>query len=336
MGMWYNQSFNESICPKLPPLTTGRYVRDTDILLSLSYSKSPSLRQFWTTHYVRDLANFMTHVEFDRAKRPPQDVFALLRIGDSASSSTVLPVMAKARNLRSHKTIIFPSNMNSLFRDQLGKLQQLVQDSRDTPWAEKKEAVVWRGSCTGVRYDTSVPNTRVAFVHRWHNATKDKIDVALASPCDRLPQPWRTRYQHNSWVQNKMSMNETLSYKYLLSLEGNDVATNLKWLLASSSVVFMPVPTASAWLMEDILVPYVHYIPVALDGSDLLEKLEWAQANDDKCQWISQQATKYMDDMWLSPQAQADHAAIRLGMAQRYYEQFGHAMGECVAKNTKM
>jgi hypothetical protein len=35
---------------------------------------------------------------------------------------------------------------------------------------------------------------------------------------------------------------ELLQHKYLLALEDNDVSTGLKWMLMSSSVVFMPVP----------------------------------------------------------------------------------------------
>ena len=36
----------------------------------------------------------------------------------------------------------------------------------------------------------------------------------------------------------------------------------LKWQLASNSVVFMARPSVVSFLMEDELVPYVHYIPV--------------------------------------------------------------------------
>ena len=41
--------------------------------------------------------------------------------------------------------------------------------------------------------------------------------------------------------QPAISERRLLQYKYLLSLEGNDVATGLKWMMLSDSVVFMPV-----------------------------------------------------------------------------------------------
>ena len=53
-----------------------------------------------------------------------------------------------------------------------------------------------------------------------------------------------------------------LKYKYLLSLEGNDVSSSLKWMLYSNSVVFMRNPRIVSWIMEDHLEPYIHYIPL--------------------------------------------------------------------------
>ena len=40
------------------------------------------------------------------------------------------------------------------------------------------------------------------------------------------------------------------------------MASGLKWMLFSNSVVFMAPPTKTSWAMEEKLVPYVHYIPL--------------------------------------------------------------------------
>lgn len=34
---------------------------------------------------------------------------------------------------------------------------------------------------------------------------------------------------------------------------GNDAASGLKWMLASNSVVFMPLPRVETWAMESLL-----------------------------------------------------------------------------------
>ena len=67
--------------------------------------------------------------------------------------------------------------------------------------------------------------------------------------------------------------------KYQLSNEGNDVATGLKWQLYTDSVVVMPPPTMETWALEGALEPFVHYVPVKRDWSDLEERLMWAEAH---------------------------------------------------------
>lgn len=71
-------------------------------------------------------------------------------------------------------------------------------------------------------------------------------------------------------------VSEQLRYKFILSLEGNDVATNLKWIMSSNSIPIMPKPTCETWFMEGKLVADENYIEIAQDFSDLEEKLEKA------------------------------------------------------------
>jgi hypothetical protein len=91
-----------------------------------------------------------------------------------------------------------------------------------------------------------------------------------------------------------MSIAEMLKYKFLLSIEGNDVATNLKWILLSNSVVLMAKPTKCSWFMEDMLVPFTHYVPLNDDYSNIKEMFLWCMNNLEKCKNISQNATDYM------------------------------------------
>ena len=48
----------------------------------------------------------------------------------------------------------------------------------------------------------------------------------------------------------------------------------------------MPPPTVNSWLMEELLVPYKHYLPVLPDWSDLEEKVTWCLQNEEHCQNI--------------------------------------------------
>lgn len=86
---------------------------------------------------------------------------------------------------------------------------------------------------------------------------------------------------------------EMLAYRYIISVEGNDVATNLKWAMASNSVVIMPRPRVETFFAEGLLIEYVHYVPIKDDCSDLVDKVLWCEARRDKCRGIAEAATQY-------------------------------------------
>ncbi len=106
-------------------------------------------------------------------------------------------------------------------------------------------------------------------------------------------QPWRTRLlekyinhplcdfgqvnadkegRHSEFVKPFMTMQEQMNYKFVCTIEGNDVATNLKWVMSSNTIAVMPRPTVESWFMEHELVADYHYICIKDDYSDLIEK----------------------------------------------------------------
>ena len=62
------------------------------------------------------------------------------------------------------------------------------------------------------------------------------------------------------WNKPKISLEKHLDYKFILSLQGNDVATNLKWIMSSNSIAVMPKPTMETWFMEGKLVGGKHFL----------------------------------------------------------------------------
>ena len=77
------------------------------------------------------------------------------------------------------------------------------------------------------------------------------------------------------WQQPFMSVEEQLQYKFLICLEGNDVASNLKWAMSSNSIVVTPKMRYETWFMEGALEPGVHFIQVEDDWSDFEEKIRY-------------------------------------------------------------
>ena len=90
-----------------------------------------------------------------------------------------------------------------------------------------------------------------------------------------------------------MSINEQLQYKFILSIEGNDVATNTKWIMSSNSLCFMTKPKFETWFMEGRLKPNYHYVLVKDDYSDLEEKVQYYISNPAEAKNIISNANKY-------------------------------------------
>lgn len=96
------------------------------------------------------------------------------------------------------------------------------------------------------------------------------------------------------WMKNRMTINEQLQYKFILCLEGNDVASNLKWVMSSNSIAVMPKPKYETWFMEGTLVPDYHYIFIEDDYSNFEEKIAFYINNEDECEKIIKNAHEFV------------------------------------------
>ena len=100
---------------------------------------------------------------------------------------------------------------------------------------------------------------------------------------------------HDEWYKKKVSLDHHLKHKFILCIEGNDVASNLKWVMSSNSVAVMPKPKFESWFMENMLIPDYHYIQIKDDYSDLEKKLKFYIKNTEKLQQISINANNYVN-----------------------------------------
>ena len=100
--------------------------------------------------------------------------------------------------------------------------------------------------------------------------------------------------QGDKYLVEKMTIDEQLEYKFILSLEGKDVATNLKWIMSSSSLAVMPRPKYETWFMEGALIPNHHYVLIKDDYSDLEERLNYYIENTAEALEIVRNANEYV------------------------------------------
>ena len=117
----------------------------------------------------------------------------------------------------------------------------------------------------------------------------------------------------------EMSLYDHLYYRYIMCLECNDVASNLKWVMSSNSIAVMPRPTCESWFMEGRLIPGYHYIEIADDYHDLIDKVEYYEAHPDEAKAIVEHAHEWVRQF----QDTKREKIISLMVLERYFQQTG-------------
>ena len=177
-----------------------------------------------------------------------------------------IPSFVKSRPISNYNenSVLLPLDSNRHFN--------FIDDQ--TKFVEKKDEAVWRGAAYQKhRIDFLESCMDLPFINLGNTAKIDGKTMICESP--------------------KMPIKEQLKYKFIISLEGNDVATNLKWIMSSNSVCIMPRPKYETWYMEGKLKPGIHYIEIQDDYSDLEEQFRIYANKPEWCEQIIFNANEY-------------------------------------------
>lgn len=231
---------------------------------------------------------YMDLYEYTRYFEP--DLKLPYRFGDETAVPE-RPTLVKARPIGG-------DNANSVLFN-LNKIRHFVFANDRLDYADKRDLLVWRGNAK--------QENRKRFLERFHD--HPRCDVGHAHRKNR----------DSPWIKNFLSINEQMKYKFILSLEGYDVASNLKWIMASNSLCFMPRPRRETWFMEGRLVAGRHYVPLADDFSDLEEKIDHYLGHPAEAREILAHAQRYVAG-FRNP---ATEDLVALLVLQKYFELSG-------------
>ncbi len=195
-----------------------------------------------------------------------QDLRWILDAGDKPYVAPE-PAIVKNRPIVEH-------NENSVILN-LDKNRHFLFVRDNKPWRDKKNMTIFRGDL-GPRKEN-----RDVFMNRWYG--HPMVDAASTNRSE----------QHPEWQREKLTIGDHLDFKFIMSLEGNDVASNLKWIMSSNSIAVTPCLTQETWFMEGTLIPNYHYIEVKPDFSDLEERLTYYIEHPDEAEAIIQHAHDY-------------------------------------------
>ncbi len=166
---------------------------------------------------------------------------------------------------------IHGDNRNSVLLN-LDKVRHFVFLRDRLAFAEKRDQAIFRGTVSDKPH-------RWKFMEMFHG--HPLCDAGCVKDGPGVPAEWRS---------GPLTLYDHLRHKFIISLEGNDVASNLKWAMSSNSVAVMPRPTYETWFMEGTLVPEEHYIEIRPDYADLEEKLRHYIAHPAEAERISANA----------------------------------------------
>lgn len=200
------------------------------------------------------------------------------------------PTLLKSRPINAN-------NENSVLLN-LDKVRHFIFLNDTIKFEDKKDLLVWRGRAH--------QEHRKYFLNKFY--THPLCDVGqIIKKEDKEEIPWE---------KPKMSLKEHLNYKFILAIEGNDVASNLKWVMSSNSLAFMVKPKYETWFMEGTLIPNYHYVLLKDDYSDLEEKIKYYATHIDEAKQIIANAHAYIEPF--KNQKQED--IISLLVLEKYFK----------------
>ena len=175
----------------------------------------------------------------------------------------------------------------------------------DIPFRKKENRAIFRANIDHLHKNHVY---RLRFVERYFGHPLCDIGVSNHAPVVK-----------EEWIRERISEFDHLTYKFIMCLEGNDVATNLKWVMSSNSLAVMSRPRYETWYMEGRLVPNYHYVEIKPDYSDLEERIQYYIDHPDEAEAIVRHAHEWQEQFF----DRRREKLISLMVLHRYFERTG-------------
>lgn len=73
---------------------------------------------------------------------------------------------------------------------------------------------------------------------------------------------------------------------------------------------------------RELLEPWVHYVPLNQNITDIEEKMQWVVENDYAARRIAERASLWMEDLCFHPDAELDDRLVQEEIVRRYRAHF--------------
>lgn len=158
-------------------------------------------------------------------------------------------------------------------------IKNIRAHSAKIPWNQKKNYALWRGSLT-----KNIRSRLCQISLEYQEYLDAKLNVQLEDPLAQ------EALEQQGLFGNRVSWEEFLACKYLPLVDGCCCAAPaFQWRLFSKCLTLKQESEEIQWFYG-ALQPYVHYVPIQNDLSNLIEQIQWAQTHDAECKQIANNA----------------------------------------------
>ncbi|KAJ7211577.1 glycosyl transferase family 90-domain-containing protein, partial [Mycena pura] len=212
------------------------------------------------------------------------DASSFLMYSASADFTTDLyPILSQSKIYPCFADILFPSEY--AFPD-------------NVIWEDKSSLLYWRGQSTGGWISGSnyhgFPRFKLLDIARNHTALMDVAITAFYEHFCQLDGCDAAAIKAEYNITGESAPREDgYRYKYVLDIDGNAFSGRYLGLLRSGSLVFKS--TLFTEYFDGWLRPFVHYIPVLPDLSDLVARIEWAREHDAEARRIQAAGQEFVE-----------------------------------------
>ncbi len=273
-------------------------------------------------YFLKLLDYFQAFVQKYKVK----NIDFLIHVHDEVTANNFessIPIFMMSKDLTSpyeKNSLLFP-DVHILMNNWLGLFNTIDKANIESTWNQKISKIFWRGASTGGRgeqlynitnFDKLVrlklvmlsklyPDLIDARINRYAEFSDDQDGDNLKQLLDLL-------FRQNN---PKISEVDHLKYKYLISVDGNTCAwMRVPWIMASNSVLVKQETSKIEWFYAAIH-PYVHYVPVNENLTNIFTQFEWMKMHDSELQKISTNASHFIKNE-LMPEHIDAHMAIIL------------------------
>ncbi|XP_075992521.1 protein O-glucosyltransferase 2-like [Anticarsia gemmatalis] len=170
-----------------------------------------------------------------------------------------------------------------------------VQGGAELAWSKREPRAVWRGR------DSRAERLKLIDIAK---ANPDLFNASLTNFFF-----FRDKEQQYGPKQPHISFFKFFDYKYQINIDGTVAAYRMPYLLAGGGMVLkQDSPYYEHFYSQ--LTAWEHYVPIARDLSDLVDRVKWARDNDDKAQQIAINAKNYANQYLLPQHVICYHAAL--------------------------